>query len=1256
MKKRFGSILLTLALLVGLMPWSALPARASASYVAQIGETGYATVQAAINAAQNGDTVTLLADVTTDSTITVNTGTEESPVTLDLAGHVIDRGLATLAKSGGYVMNVKMNASLTLVDSAPEATHTGSYANLPTGGVITGGNNNSHSDTNTGGGVVVDGTFTMSGGTIYHNTASDGSNGKGGGVYVNGGKFHMTGGSISDNTAANGGGGVYVTDGGEFHMSGTAKLSGNKARQGGGVRVFSNGTFTMESGATVSGNSSNSGGGVYVGGTFTMNGGAISGNNAEGTGGGVCVDGTFTMTGGTISGNNTTEDGGGVYVFNIGTFNVSGGATVTGNKLGGTFENGSLTGGTANNAYLFVGNMITVAGALSSNASIGVTAVEEAPNKDNPYETTYQTRTDAFTSGLASGGTNALACFASDVEGYAVGLNAQGEAALMKPWSALQSQLNAGGTVTLTRDVTAGESDTALVIPSDKTVTLDLAGFTIDRGLTSATENGNVITVNGTLTVTDSSADEDHPYGVGTITGGYNKYSENGAHGGGVYVSPTGSFTLAGGTISGNHVDEDYGGGVFVDYDHETYSCGQFTMTGGAISGNTAQYGGGVYVYTGYDDNGNIISVFNMSGGTISGNTASGEGGGISGGNVVMSGDAGVTGNTGVGRSGIVCESLSMSGNAAITGNHSTGTSGASLAVNFYGSISLSGNVRITGNTNGDNKPANVPVSGYKTLNIAGDLGSNASIGVTAWDNVSTDSPLVFTNGLSGHGAATNFTSDQGYAVSLSGNGEAQLSGNTVTFYHYGYTTWHVAFAEYQTVAVAVGAKVSRPTDPADPSLSHDLTFGGWYTDSACTQEYDFDTVVTGALELYPRWQRTLADADVVLADGTYTYSGSAFTPTVTVTGMTSIVKTNEGSFPTGTLTEGTDYTVTYTNNVNAGTATVTVTGTRFNKGTVTKTFTIGKASIASPTVTVTGGPYVYTGGEIKPTITVKTGDTPLAETDYAVSFGNNVNAGGGTITVTAKSGGNYTFEAVEQSFTIVPKAVTVKADAKSKTYGEDDPALTATVTGLVGSDKLTYTVTRAAGEDVGTYTITPSGEATQGNYTVTYQTGTFTITINRKAVTAAMISAIAAQTYTGKEIKPTVTVKDGSTTLTSNDYTVAYSNNTDPGTATVTVTGKGNYTGTATATFQIYGVKGAWENSKLKATVNVSDPANTLLIAAVYDGNGKQVDVKVVGLAANKTAYETGVTTKTSGYTYNLMVVSKSTYAPLCAAWSEKA
>ena len=58
---------------------------------------------------------------------------------------------------------------------------------------------------------------------------------------------------------------------------------------------------------------------------------------------------------------------------------------------------------------------------------------------------------------------------------------------------------------------------------------------------------------------------------------------------------------------------------------------------------------------------------------------------------------------------------------------------------------------------------------------------------------------------------------------------------------------------------------------------------------------------------------------------------------------------------------------------------------------------------------------------------------------------------------------------------------------------------------------------------------------------------------------------------YTGKSIKPAITVKDGGKTLREGiDYTVSYRNNKNVGTAKVTVTGKGAYTGTKTATFKI--------------------------------------------------------------------------------------
>ena len=93
---------------------------------------------------------------------------------------------------------------------------------------------------------------------------------------------------------------------------------------------------------------------------------------------------------------------------------------------------------------------------------------------------------------------------------------------------------------------------------------------------------------------------------------------------------------------------------------------------------------------------------------------------------------------------------------------------------------------------------------------------------------------------------------------------------------------------------------------------------------------------------------------------------------------------------------------------------------------------------------------------------------------------------------------GTVTFEVTDGYQTISRKTITVAADAKTKVYGNQDPTLTATVTGLQSGDPtsiISYTLNRVSGENVGTYTITPAGEADQGNYHVEYTTNTLTIT-----------------------------------------------------------------------------------------------------------------------------------------------------------------
>jgi hypothetical protein len=128
------------------------------------------------------------------------------------------------------------------------------------------------------------------------------------GVSVIEGSFTMNGGTISGNT---GGGGVEIGNRSTFTMNG-GTIRGNTGRYGGGVDIGVYCTFTMNDG-TINGNTADSGGGVSnLSGTFRMTGGTISGNTAKENGGGVNNGSTFKIfvkTGGTIDATNSATNG-----------------------------------------------------------------------------------------------------------------------------------------------------------------------------------------------------------------------------------------------------------------------------------------------------------------------------------------------------------------------------------------------------------------------------------------------------------------------------------------------------------------------------------------------------------------------------------------------------------------------------------------------------------------------------------------------------------------------------------------------------------------------------------------------------------------------------------------------------------------------------------------------------------------------------------------------------------------------------------
>ena len=227
---------------------------------------------------------------------------------------------------------------------------------------------------------------------------------------------------------------------------------------------------------------------------------------------------------------------------------------------------------------------------------------------------------------------------------------------------------------------------------------------------------------------------------------------------------------------------------------------------------------------------------------------------------------------------------------------------------------------------------------------------------------------------------------------------------------------------------------------------------------------------------------KEIQDTDVTLGTTTYTYDGTAKEPSVTV------------KVDGNTLTKGTDYEVIYTNNVNAGTGKAKVTGMGNYSGIVNKDFVISQKSI-TPTIEDISA-VTYNGEAQKPELVVKDGTTVLIkDTDYTVSYSNNINAGTATATISKVANSNYTFSDANKAFTI------------------NKYELQAT------NISLQYTTVR----------------------------------------------------YDGNPKTPTVTVKvNGNTLASGTDYEVGYSNNTSIGTATVTVTGKGNYEGTPTKNFEI--------------------------------------------------------------------------------------
>lgn len=133
----------------------------------------------------------------------------------------------------------------------------------------------------------------------------------------------------------------------------------------------------------------------------------------------------------------------------------------------------------------------------------------------------------------------------------------------------------------------------------------------------------------------------------------------------------------------------------------------------------------------------------------------------------------------------------------------------------------------------------------------------------------------------------------------------------------------------------------------------------------------------------------------------TFTYSGAELKPTVKVY-INKVLQDDEQ------LIENTDYIVSYSDNINAGTATVTITGIGAYSGSKNVTFTIEPKKIDSPIFDGLKSEYTYTGQKVEPEFALMDGETVIPSSEYEVSYSDNTEVGTATITITDATGGNY--------------------------------------------------------------------------------------------------------------------------------------------------------------------------------------------------------------------------------------------------------
>lgn len=921
-----------------------------------------------------------------------------------------------------------------------------------------------------------------------------------------------------------------------------------------GRGIYVNSIFTMY-GGEISGNTADApstsnkgyGGGVYVYDvcSFTMNGGKITSNTAGFYGGGVYLSrkSNFTMNGGSITGNSAQMSGGGVELYggNSGddsTFTVSGKAVIKDNLTKGS--------STKANNVACNGTIINVASpGLDSEAHIGVRTSEIS---EGDYKVVAQGK-----SSYQMKDTDAER-FHSD-NGYASKLIGN---SIVFMNGTLHEHAVCGKT-----DCTEAGHDNTLWIP----LTYDSENQILQYGrnrVKKPTYNnkytlpaGNYylfadITLDGSIEI---SGDVNICLNGHTIsTKLYNSVFDINSHKLAVCDCSTGHSGKI--EIIDNHSETK----SFV----VGLNAAQFCLYGGTIQGG--DYG----VYTCSD------SSVELFGGSITGNTIGVDGSSYD--SLTIGGDAKVINNT--------TKNLVLLGKSVISIDKSL-TSNAWIGISTVTKPSANANIKIaTGATKSELDYAQIftPDTSEQKYVVTKDEKGNLYMGLHqhSW---------TYTTG-----------GDDTIKVTCSADG-CNLESDFAATYMVTAPTVLTYSGSDKVATVKVSDNATGEEFPDVPKIVYQKQTGGSFEEmegvpkDAGTYRAEITMGNQSAWVIYAIKEKTVTTPTIEVTTPV-TYNGTAQKPTVVVKDGANVILASE-------------YRVSYADNINAGTATVTITdvaggnynvsgSTKFTidkgtyPGTVSKTVNLIKGRSDAQTGTLTAADFFPEGAPEGAVISVLSESENMTMLDGGLKIDSTnqltytsrtyiVNADDQKCTVTISSDNYHDITATLIFHLTDKETVTISGlTYTGKTY--DGKAMKPVGTLQVSGDKVPVSELEVTYTGIGDTTYNGTDAPTDaGTYQVTYKVRedndnyigekTYTFTISPKAVTADMIGAMADETYTGSPITPQPVVMDGNTILTSGtDFDFSYDENINAGenTATLTITGKGNYTGTASRTFTI--------------------------------------------------------------------------------------